>query len=273
MAGRRSLLLAACLAALGPALALASPPAHATPAVHADRTRASTAARAYGWGQPAWREEFDRSRLRSVWGVFDSPGNGGNGLRRPSQVRLGGGVLTIAGTPEALTGGLALDRGLHRYGRWETRLRTRSSGTGSPYHAVLALIPHDLARYHCGATDIDVAEYDLGAPVGFFLHALPARQHYASVRRDTTRWHTYAVEVTRRSVTWFVDGRAVVTDRDATMTSGIPLALDLQLDAFQPAGLARSTMQVDWTRYYPLRGHTRPVKAPAPRTTTYDYAC
>lgn len=235
-----------------------------------------TAAAAHSWGEPAWADEFNGVRLSPDWLVYDSPGHAGNGLRRPSQVTVADGAVTHTGTPDGTGAGMVIDSPavFHRYGRWETRQRTtQDNHAGRPYHAVTALIPGGSQPYHCGAMDLDYAEYDIGAPVYVFLHNLPDRQHYLAVTHDTTQWHTYALEVTPRGVSWYVDGRVVVTDRDPRIVSHRLLAPNFQLDAYQPGGLNLGTLEVDWTRYYPLSAGSSLPPAPAPLRGIYNGAC
>lgn len=233
-----------------------------------------SAAGNYHWGQIGWSKEFNGTQLDSDWAVYDGPGNGGNGTRNPAQVSVANGVMTQSGTADANTAGMVLNDHFAPYGRWETRLRTPQTGQGgNAYHPVTALIPGGDAPYHCGATDIDYAEYDIGAPQNIFIHNLPSLQDYTSVTVDPTQWHNYAVEVAADHISWFVDGNVVMTDTDKAAISGVPLALNFQLDANYPGNLNPATLQVDWSRYYPLPANTAPVPAPAPNKGTYNGAC
>ena len=64
-----------------------------------------------------------------------------------------------------------------------------------------------------------------------------------------------------------------MTDTRPGIVSGVALAVNFQLDAYYPAGLNPATLQVDWTRYYPLRGAADPIPAPQPNRGVYDGAC
>ena len=226
-----------------------------------------------GWGAPGFADEFAGNALDRAWAVYDSPGNGGNGLRRPSQVSVANGRMTQTGTAGGTSAGMVLDDHFQRYGRWEIRARVTSTGNGHPYHPVLALIPGGDAPYHCGATDIDFAESDVGGPTYIFIHALPRIQDYLSANIDQTRWHTYGVEVTPDHVTWFVDGVPRMTDRNRDALSGVNFAVNIQLDANNPGGLAPARLAVDYVRVYPLRGPAPAIPAPAPNRGSYNGAC
>ena len=78
-------------------------------------------------------------------------------------------------------------------------------------------------------------------------------------------WHTFAVEVTGRRISWFVDAHVIATQpRPATMAH-VPLTVQLRMQSTHPArkgGMAR--MQLDWLRYWSLRKpDSKSVAAPA----------
>ena len=103
-----------------------------------------------------------------------------------------------------------------------------------------------------------------------FVHYPPRKQDFATITLDASAWHTYAVELARDHVTWFVDGVPKITDRNAGAVPTTPLALNVQLDA-NSARPAPGTLQLDWARYYPLPddGAVPAPSAPAPQTGDY----
>ncbi|MDL5160137.1 glycoside hydrolase family 16 protein [Actinomycetospora termitidis] len=233
---------------------------------------AATAAAAHGWGAPAWADEFAGDTLDPRWSVYDSPGHDGNGSRRPSQVTVAGGVLTQAGTADAVSAGMARDGDDARFGRWEVRARADGRGPGArPYHAVIALIPATGA-YDAGERDVDFAEADVGTgEVNLFVHYPPRKQDYLAIPLDLAAWHTFAVEVAPDHVTWFVDGavRATVTRPAAIPTR--PMKLNVQLDAYRPGDLVPARLQVDWARFHRLPPAGTPVlPGPVPPQGDYD---
>ena len=231
-----------------------------------------TAAIARSWGAPSWSDEFSGSSVGRAWGRYDGPGNDDNGLRRPSQVAVAGGLLTETGTREATSGGMALRGHDALTGRWEVRARAdQGAGPGAAYRAVVALIPADVP-YASGARDLDLLLADVGSPTtNFFLHYPPGKQDYAETTVDLTGWHTFGVEIAPDHVTWFVDGNPTVTDLDRAALPTTPMTLGVQLDATAPNGMIPARFQLDWARYYPLPAGTVPVPdAPAPQTGVYD---
>ncbi|WP_157647045.1 glycoside hydrolase family 16 protein [Actinomycetospora chiangmaiensis] len=231
-----------------------------------------SAAATYRWGTPQWDDEFDGTALNPDWEVYDSPGNGGNGVRSPKQVSVGDGVLTQSGTADATTAGMSLSHHDAQYGRWEARVRAiqQPGVQGRPYHVVVALIPVGIS-YDQGQHDIDFAETDIAnGSVNLFVHYPKEKQDYVAIPLDLTQWHTFAIEVTPSHLTWYVDGvpRATDTTKDAVPES--PMAFNVQLDANQPNGYIPGEVQLDWARYYPLPATDVPV-VPAPKPHQGDY--
>ncbi|WP_224389425.1 family 16 glycosylhydrolase [Pseudonocardia sp. ICBG1293] len=212
-----------------------------------------------------WRQvggdEFDGSRVdRSTWTVYDSPGGFGNGLRRPSAVGVGDGLLTVAARPRAAGGGVSGGVAMHDgqlYGRWEFRART-DVGTG--YSPAILLWP-DSERFPDDG-ELDMMEIPFGD-----RHAATAFVHYGAQNHilstaapgDFTRWHTFALDWLPDRITWYVDGakRWETTDRRAIPTS--PMHLAVQLDQGPAAGWIPAPdagtpdevrLQVDWARVF-----------------------
>jgi hypothetical protein len=237
-----------------------------------------SAALAYGWGAPKWSDEFTGSRLDlgddsdPGWAVYNSPGHAGNGLRRPSQVTLAGGVMTQTGTADALSAGMLFKGHDERRGRWEFRMRSDQATTsGQPYHQVVALLPTGVP-YNSGERDIDVAEAQVNDPGAWlFVHHPPFRQAYTQATVNLSRWHTYAVEIANNHLTWFIDGVPKATIRNTAALPTTPMALNVQLDPFVPRGLNPARLQLDWMRFYPLPAGTVPTpNAPEPPDGAYN---
>ncbi|WP_188781356.1 glycoside hydrolase family 16 protein [Marmoricola endophyticus] len=202
---------------------------------------------------PAYSDDFDGTALdTSRWEAYDGPGNAGAGLRRPEQISVSGGVLTLTGTPEGTTAGMS-DRTAHRYGRWETRMRVPAGGDAR-YHPVLLLWPTEIAWPTGG--EIDYAETTATSPdVSAFLHyGAGNQQTYEMSILDLSQWHTYAVDWTPSGVTASVDGVPFFSDATASHQPPGPMHQSIQLD-WLPSGSSATratTLQVDWYRYTPV---------------------
>lgn len=233
-----------------------------------------SAAATYDWGEPDadLSREFSGSGSPSpyVWNSYSSVGHDGNGLRRPEQITVQDGYLQISGLSNGTTGGMMSRAVYPAFGRWEARMRVDKQGPGNAYHAVVALIPAGVP-YDGGAGDLDFAEADAGSGyMHVFVHFPPAKQTYATVPLDLAEWHAYAIEVAPDHISWFVDGKVAMTTTRREAITGVEWTTNIQLDAYHPAGLAPSNMQVDYFRYYPLPEFGAPlIPGPVPITTDF----
>ena len=214
-----------------------------------DGTQAATV---LGWGTPVDGDEFTGSGLDTgKWGAYDGAGHNGNGKRRPSQIAVANGVMTMSGTADGTTGGMEFKRG-RLYGRWETRMQVPAGD--SRYHPVLILWP-DAEDWPTGG-EVDYAETAAGASsVDFFLHySASNKQTMASKALDITQWHNYAVEWTSTGIRGYVDGTLWFTDTNTAHLPPRAMHQTIQLDWF-PSGATStrpSAMNVAWMRYYSL---------------------
>ncbi|GAA2574361.1 glycoside hydrolase family 16 protein [Actinomadura fulvescens] len=232
-----------------------------------ERPPVPSAAVRYGWGKPVVADEFRGKKLdRRGWKVYDGRGHAGKGRRSPKAVTVRNGVLTITGTANGTTGGIAWRRGAQKYGRWEARVR--SSRGCACYHPVLLLWPvggGGGVAPKGGGGEVDYMEIlDDGRrrSTGFYLHYGPekkSRKLSGRVRADLTRWHTFAVEWTPRSMSAFIDGRRWFTTTNRKALPPGPMGQTIQLDWFPQdsrrtaRGIdrrSRATLQVDWIRMY-----------------------
>lgn len=223
-----------------------------------------------GWGSPADGAKFDGNTVDTAfWGLYGpGPGNGGNGRRVPSAFTQSNGTLTITGGTDNTTGGAQSNPGhTHNRGRWAVEMQVDSQGPGKGYHAVAAVIPQGVP-YLGGARDLDFAEFDSGTSPYVFLHYITPqgnKQDYAKGNVDTREWHEYVLEITDSWMAWYIDGNVVGVD---TIAAAIPskdigLAPNIQLDAFQPDGMAATTMRVRRFDYYELPANlTQPSGPP-----------
>jgi hypothetical protein len=208
-----------------------------------------TAAAALGWGRVIAGDEFNYvgPPEHGKWSVYDSPGNAGKGLRRRSQITVDGSKAIITGTPDGTTGGMSARFDHHRYGRWEIRMRVPARDP--QYHPVLILRPVNGNAPCDGEVDYSEASHDLGL-VHFFNHySCDNHQTSAARKVDTTKWHTYAVQLTAAGVVGYLDGH--VWFRDRSHVPPTPMHQTIQLDWFPDSASTRqSSMQVDWVRVY-----------------------
>jgi hypothetical protein len=253
---RLALLLLVCAALLGPVAPTwahhASPPGP----VHAGNT--------YGWYPVARRDEFV-GPLQSVWRKR------GHGV-----VKTRNGMLTLA----ARRGSVSATQDLpgHATGRWEIRWKSKQYGTGrTPYTVKTELIPAGDRPQYCGARNIALESYTHGRrKARFYVRNLPDLAFTAGKagRFGGDRWHTFAVEVTSKHISWFVDAHVIRTERRPEAYSGVPLTVRFSLRAVPGHAMNPTRMQMDWLRYWTLaKPNDKSIAAPAPTMRTYRRAC
>ena len=108
------------------------------------------------------------------------------------------------------------------------------------------------------------------------VRTLPDRQFTFSRKVDvrSRAWHTYAVEVTKKRVSWFVDTKVIRTERRSAALSGVRYKPRFRIVGHPNARMNSSRMQMDWVRYYDLdRPNAKSVKAPRMNKGRYADAC
>ncbi len=231
-----------------PAAATAPPGSSALPSAQG---QGATAGEVFGWGAPDVVDDFTGTALGPGWSAYDGPGHAGNGVRSPAAATVSDGVLTIDGTGDGTTAGLAWTAHSQKYGRWEVRMR---APTGSPSYNALALLWPTQENFPVGG-EIDFAEIMDPArdKIELFLHyGADNSQVHGELKIDATQWHNYAVEWTSAGVTAFVDGREWWKTEDTSILPPGPMHLCLQLDWFPRGDGESGRMQVDWVKQWGL---------------------
>lgn len=191
------------------------------------------------------------------WDVYHGPGHAGRGLRRPSQVSVSGGMLTITGTANGTTGGLKWRGRGQRHGQWDIRMRA-SRGCVCYHPVVLLWGTGGGSGVDNPRGEIDIVE----------VWQRPNRDrnsfsvHYgdgsafvgATAAVDMTGWHVYHLVWQETYLyTWIDDDPAYFsTDRIDVLPTG-SMDLAIQLDWFPGEGTAgggTASMQVDYVRQY-----------------------
>lgn len=254
---------------------LLSPTLAAAPA-RADHAGAEpgpiNAASTFGWWNKGivWREEFEAPYTGAMGPQWVASG--------PGQVWHQNGMLTLnatdAGTVSATLAGPGAE-----VGRWETRLRSRQYGRGDARYRVLAeLVPAAGAEENCGGRNIGLASYTPnGKAARVYARTLPNVAHKAAhtgIDLGRDRWHTYAVEVTRERISWFIDAHVVFTEKRDDLLSGVPLTVRFTMEAKPDRVMNVSRMQMDWVRHWSLDApNLQAVDAPPTREGAYNKAC
>lgn len=185
---------------------------------------------------PAFKEVADASTDfpgdsldQSLWGVYDSPGNQGVGLRRPSAISVGNNELTITGKGN-VSGGMA-ETHSQIYGRWVIRARM-DKGTG--YGPAILLWPDSEHWPEDGELDIvELPSGDRSEAVMTSHYGSTNEQLGQSAFGDYSQWHTYAVDWLPNEVIFYIDGiaRYTITDPAAIPTKPMHLAIQNDIGA------------------------------------------
>ena len=225
----------------------------------------TNAGKVYRWGDSQWHDDFI-GPVKRMWRE-----------NRPRQINNQHGMLTINGTAAGGDVVATLTGHNRRYGRWETRVRAEQySSRHTPYRVIAELVPTQ-GGYHCGARNIVLESYKLGTSrAQMAIRTRPDNQFTYGKRLNLRPgpFHTYAVEVTKSHVSWFVDAHVVMTERRPAALSGAMYAMRFRLDAVKGARMNPGRMQMDWMRYYTLaRKNAHSIKAPAATRRTYRSSC
>ncbi len=195
----------------------------------------------------------------------------------PGTVRTQHGMLTL-NTAKRGTVSATLGRPGHRTGRWEIRLRQRRYETKhTNYRVVTELVPAGTRDQHCGGRDIALHNFAMGTNrAKFYIHTLPNNSFRAfkGMNLGNEQWHTFAVEVTERRISWFVDAHVVRSERRAEALKNVPMTVRFSMRGVPGKRMNKSRMQMDWLRYWQANSPNKlSTKAPATTLTSYNQAC
>lgn len=215
--------------------------------------RPTNAAAIFKWGLSKWEDEF-KLPLSRLWRT-----------NHRKLVRNQVGMLTLDATRRSGTVWATVPGQAHRYGRWEARVRSEQNGRGGRQYKVLwELIPS--GDYHCGDKFLEISAYHVGDRRARMHLRTPSGTSFSASKRRNLRdnvWHTYAVEVTKKHISWFVDTRVIRTERRDAALTGTKYQMRFRLAAVPHRRMNPTRMQMDWVRYYSLdRPNARSIKAP-----------
>ena len=230
------------------------------------RSFASTASQRYGWQPSLWDFAWEHGQSltsrpsrgtnrRGGWLDY-SDGSGRaqkyNGGLSISSKRYNGAGPGDFGTTRATLQGNATAQG-----RWETALRVRSAYErgGRDYHIVAELVPANASDYDCGKHNIQIASISPFSNRVQFGVRSPQRRWDGTAIAATTpleRPYTVAVEVSRRHITWFLNGAPVGSVTDASALSGMPMTMRLSLRGDGRKEMNQVSLISDWQRGFPI---------------------
>lgn len=228
----------------------------------------TNAAKIFRWGLSKWEDEFIPDRLHPRWKSSS-----------PSQVGSQVGMLTLKAGPGTDTLWTMPTDIKRRYGRWEARVRVKDPSPRTRYamhKAFFELIPS--GDYRCGRRNLTIASYTprVDQVVRGSVRRDAGGQQF-NFQRDpqgtTEEFHTFAVEIARDHVTWFVDKVPVATERrKEALNLGYYYRPRFRLQAQAGKHMDETWMQMDWIRFYNLkRPNAKSIAAP-PMEQSYTQA-
>ena len=255
--------VAALLAALAALAALTAAPAAA------NRTAPASAAAPRG-DLPGWRlvyvDRFAGTQLNARWfGYSGVPGGDPAGRFATSHLRVGGGVLRIAGYRDPAyggrftTGGISSHALARTYGKWLVRFRV-DAGRGISYAALLWPEATPWPPEIDFAEDNGIADRAVTtATLHYRTSTNPHAARHVTHRVAMTGWHVMGVEWRPGRLTYTMDGRVWARMSGAAVPR-VPMRLALQTQAWGCGGTwercpDRSTprrvdLEVDWVKVY-----------------------
>jgi hypothetical protein len=192
-------------------------------------------------------------------------------------VRNQHGMLTLNTADHGTVSATQVTRG-HAVGRWEIRIRSRQYGHGHrDYRVLTELVPAGGRKQYCGAKNIGLEAYTPHHGVAtHYIRSRPDHRYFArkAVGLHDDQWHTFAVEVTRKRISWFVDAHVVSTEKRRDALTGTRFAVRFTMKGVAGKKMNQSRMQMDWLRYWTLRRPDRKsTAAPRPTLGTYGQGC
>jgi len=266
------------LAALATALVVGpvtlAPGTAEAPVASALAGEGTTAAQRYGWRTMQWDYAWEFGEdldSRAYRGADTSGGRWldySNGTGRV--VKFGGGIEFHTG--ERYDGSddrgdtrLTLTGKAVRLGRWEVKERTRldeKTQAQSDYTFLVELVPEGTGPEECPAYRLTVARTVLGAStikIGVNSGAKAWTRTLTGYGRSgaTLSPRLYAVQVTGKRITWFVNSRAVASTAADAAIPKVPLTLRMSVVAKGDLEMDKADVLIDWVRNYDLYKGTK----------------
>lgn len=198
------------------------------------------------------------SRAANRW----SEGSDGTGR---VTLRNGGMLLRSEGygsAPDGARGNVwaALTGSGERRGRWEVRGVTTPGGGGQAHAVRYELVPLAQAHQLCGTAGIVIGESKgPGSPLRIGARAGDGTTWGRTVGTVPSGPSSYAVQVTGKHLTWFVNGTPVATLRQSAALPTGPMALRVVMAGRHDTAMASTKSTVDWARTFSLKRGTRPT--------------
>ncbi len=155
------------------------------------------------------------------------------------------------------------------YGRWEFRRRIDVfEDAGRDYRVKIELVPAFESDARCGLNVVKVADVAFNsARARIGVSSARSQKAWAGSRRIPRLGdgaHTFGVEVTRKHITWFLDGESLATVKRRKAIPRVPLTPRLSLVGQGDTEMRRTRVLYDWQRGWPLNKRAQ-ASEPGPR--------
>jgi beta-glucanase (GH16 family) len=205
------------------------------------------------------QDDFNGSSLdTSIWSAYNSSGNAGYGLRRPSAISVANGLLTMTARMEngtLVSGGMS-HRYSQTYGRYEVRVRTDQDPSLATSGVVMTwpqsnVHPRDGENnfYETLATPGDRHEFYS------FIHKPYGTVHdqdYTVHAANASEWHTIVLDWRPNQMKIYRDGALIRTlnETGSDLIPDVSHFTAIQLDAWKTSVANPVSMQLDYVKVY-----------------------
>lgn len=217
------------------------------------------------WASTRYRHEWERGQsldsgpmigaLRTHARTRWTEGSDGTGR---VTVRNGGLLLRSDGynsAPQGARGSVwatMAGRG-DRLGRWEVRGAT-TPGRGNRHRVRYELVPTAQADQRCTTSSIVLAESQgPNLPMRFGVRASNGKKWGRTRAKTPAGAASYAVQVTKKHITWFVNGTPVGTLRKKVAVPKGPMTVRVTMVGRTDSTMASTKSTVDWVRGFSLK--------------------
>ncbi len=142
------------------------------------------------------------------------------------------------------------------YGRWEVRLRLKSDEQADrDYRTMVQLVPERASDYACGGHNITIADMKPhSSMVRFGANAMSKRWTGAKSAGGVVnnRSLVFAVEVTKKRVSWLLGGKVIGSVKSRAASSDVPMTLRLSMVGDGNHEMNHTELISDWQRAFPL---------------------
>lgn len=243
----------------------------------------ATAAGTYKWGASlfdfAWvagesltSKPYRGTKKQGRWIDYTDGGgrvNKNNGGLMLDSKRVNGCASGDFGTTRA-----TLQGNPQTYGRWEVRLRLKSDEKNArDYRTVVELVPEKASDYACGARNVAIAEMLPHSPtVKFGVNAMNKQWNGSKSVGDevNNRSLVFAVEVTKRHISWFYAGKVIGTVKSRAASSDVPMTLRLSMEGAGDTEMNHTELISDWQRGFTLARGAQKTNGKALKRSSYS---